>query len=177
DLWEPTTPVLEKLKQLCDSAIREGDWTQVASVEPLAFALGAKGHPDIHKQIIERLVEDRHWREADAFRIKKYYGSVGVEIAAIVRHWHDPIRQGLLRANDVARLVDLLLSADNILASPFAQRTIIDLLDQHASVLIECGERTLAMRINELVVAFRHLKIDEDTVKQRRVADGASRQS
>jgi flavin-binding protein dodecin len=164
DVWQPTHSVLEKLRQLCDTAIQAGDWTQVASAEPLAFALGAKGHPEVHRRLLERLIEDRHWREADAARIRKYYGTIGVEIAAIVRHWHDPLREGLLRANDVARLIDLLLSGDETLAKPFAKHTLLDLLEQHALVLADCGEVELASRINELSVALRHLGKNGETV-------------
>ncbi len=163
DLWHPTTPVLEELGQLSDRAIREGDWTQVASVEPVAFALDAKGHPDTHRRILERPIEDRHWRAADAARTRRYYGTVGVEIAAIIRHWHDPFRQSLLRANDVARLIDLLLSAHKTLLKPFARRTLLDLLDQHASVLMECGEVSLGTSVKELVAALRHLRTEGNT--------------
>jgi hypothetical protein len=66
-------------------------------VEPLAFALGANGHHGIHKRVLERLIEERHWRNADSTRILEYYGTVGVKIAAILRHWRDPFRTGLLR--------------------------------------------------------------------------------
>jgi hypothetical protein len=163
DLWQPTMPVLEKLTQLCERARQDGDWTQVASVEPLAFALCAKGQADIYRQILERLVEDWHWRESDALRIREYYGTVGVEIAAIFRHWQDPFRQGLIRANDVARLMDLLLSADKTLAKSSTQKKLLDLLDQHASILKDNGEFTLATRVNELVVALRLLRTDGHT--------------
>ena len=96
ELWQPTESMLAKLEELCDSAIQGGDWSRVASVEPLAFALGAKGHHDVHRRVLERLIEERHWRDTDAARVRQYYGTVGVQIAAIVRHWHDPFRKGLL---------------------------------------------------------------------------------
>lgn len=157
DLWQPTELLLSKLEQLCDGAIRSGDWSRVASVEPLAFALGAKGHWSIHRRVLERLIEESHWRDTDAARVREYYGTVGVEIAAILRHWHDPFRKGLLRVNDVARLMDLLLSADRILVKGTAQQTVLALLEQHAVALKDFGEVTLARRVNELVMALRHI--------------------
>lgn len=86
-----------------------------------------------------------------------YYGTVGVEIAAIVRHWHDPFRAGLLRVNDVARLMDLLLSADRTLVRPATRRTLIDLLEEHGRTLAECGEIGLARQVGNLVKALEHL--------------------
>ena len=157
ELWRPTELVLSKLEQLCDDAIRTGDWSRVGSVEPLAFALGAKEHHNIHRRVLERLVEEHHWRDTDDTRIREYYGTVGVEIAAIVRHWHDPFRKGLNHVNDVARPIDLLLSADRNLVNPVAQRTVLDLLDQHAVSLKDCGEVELARRVNGLVTALRHI--------------------
>lgn len=157
DLWQPAEAILLKLEELCNSAIQVGDWSQVASVEPLAFALGAKGHHGIHRRVLERLIEERHWRNADSTRIQEYYGTVGVQITAILRHWHDPFRKGLLRVNDVARLMDLLLSSDQTLSTLTARQTALDLLDQHALALKECGEVTLAARVDQLAAGLRHV--------------------
>lgn len=157
DLWRPTEILLSKLEQLCDGAIESGDWSRVASVEPLAFALGAKGRPSVHRRVLERLIEESHWRDTDSVRIREYYGTVGVEIAAILRHWHDPLRKGLLRVNDVARLMHLLLSADRSLANDTVQQMVLTLLEQHAVALKDCGEDALACRVNELVMALRHV--------------------
>lgn len=157
ELWQPESLVLSKLESLCSRAIQTGDWSRVASVEPLAFALGAKGRHNIHRRVLERLIEERHWRDADAARIGEYYGSVGVELWAIARHWNDPFRNGLLRAHDVSRLIDLLLSRDRSLPTHSTEKTVIDLLDQHALVLLECGETRLARRVNELVTSLRHI--------------------
>jgi hypothetical protein len=104
DLWQPTELILSKLEELCDRAIGSGDWSKVASLEPLAFALGGKGRYNIHRRVLERLIEESHWRDADAARIRDYYGTAGIKISALIRHWRDPWRKGLLHVNDVARL-------------------------------------------------------------------------
>ena len=62
DLWHPTPAVLSKLEQICHGAVVAGDWTRVALIEPLAFAAAAKGRPDAHRQVLDRLIDDRHWR-------------------------------------------------------------------------------------------------------------------
>ena len=111
--------------------------------------------PEIHRRVLERLINDSHWREADVARNRQYYGTAGVRIAAIIRHWHDPFRHGLLRANDVSRLIDLLFSSDNTLARPITRGTLVGLLDQNASVLAQCGEAALARRVKEMVAALR----------------------
>jgi hypothetical protein len=156
DLWQPPPAVLEKLQDLCERAIRTDDWTQVAAVEPLAFALSGKGHPRVHRDVLERLVNAPAWRTADATRVREYYGTVGNEIAAIFRHWNDQFRNGLLKANDVARLIDLLLSNDVTLRSGPGRRSLLDLLQDHAVVLQASGEAALAGSVVEFVEAFRY---------------------
>ena len=158
DLWQPTELQLSKLEDLCNRAVQAGDWCRVASVEPLAFALGEKGRHAVHKRVLERLIEERHWREADSRRVDQYDGTSGVKLVAILRHWRDPFRNGLLgllRTNDLPRLMDLLLSADRTLSTA-ASQTALDLLDQHALVLKGYGELALARRVDLLVSGLRH---------------------
>ena len=57
----------------------------------------------------------------------------------------------------------MLLSADKPLVKPFQQITVLDLLDQHSSILMDCGEAKLARRVKEIVVGLRHLIIKEWT--------------
>ena len=156
--WEPAPVVLEKLEHLCEAVIKDGAWTQVDLVEPLAFALAAQGRPDAHAKVLERLIGDPKWRKADSARIRDYYGNAGIEIAAIIRHWKDPFRKGLLRANDVARIIDLLLSGDKTITSPFGRRILLDLLAENAKVLSDAGAGGLALSVNELVEALRSMK-------------------
>jgi hypothetical protein len=161
--WQPSKPMLSKLEQLCDVAIQSGDWSRVGLVEPLAFALGAKGSRDIHRRTLERLVEEPRWRSADSSRNEGYYGTLGVRIAAILRHWHDPYRNGLLRVHDAPRLMDLLLSMDWSLASNGTRQAVLALLEQHALALKDLGEGTLAGRVHELLVALRtQLRLSPD---------------
>lgn len=53
--------------------------------------------------------------------------------------------------------MDLLLSADGNLAKPAVQHTVLDLLDQHAGALVDCGEVALARRVDELVTGLRYV--------------------
>ena len=155
--WKPPPAVLQKLEHLCEAAIEASEWTRVASVEPLAFALAAQGCPDAHRKLLERLIVDTRWRDEDAARVSEYYGNVGIQIAAIFRHWKDPFREGLLRANDVARLIDLLLSSDKVLR-PSVRQTLLDLLAEHAQLLYDSGARDLARSVNNFVEALRSMK-------------------
>ena len=163
EYWKPPPAVLGKLEQLCKAAIEAGAWTQVAMVEPLAFALAAQGRADPHRKILERLIADPEWRDADAARIREYNGGVGIEIAAIFRHWKDPFREGLLRANDVARLIDLLLSSDKMLSAPFARQTLLNLLVEHEKVLSDSGAPDLARSVNDFVEALRSMQGETDS--------------
>lgn len=149
DAWQPTDALLVKFEQLCDGAIREGDWSRITSTEPLSFILAVKGRPDVHRRVLERLIENHRWRTADATRMRNYYGSVGAEINAIRRHWSEPWRQGLVRVNDVGLLMDLLVSSDNALPNGAAQGMVLDLLAHHAEVLRQCGEVEMARRVND----------------------------
>ncbi|HEY5956793.1 MAG TPA: hypothetical protein VIV60_09585 [Polyangiaceae bacterium] len=155
EFWQPSKSSLLRLEALCDSAIQQGDWSRIGAVEPLAFALGTKGRCEIHRQVLERLIEERHWRAADAARTRDYYGTAGVQIAAILRHWHDPIRKGLLHVNDISRLMDMLLSTDRHLLGSSTHLSVLDLLEQHALALRDCGQVLLASRVHELVDAVR----------------------
>lgn len=157
NIWQPSEPVLSKLERLCDYAVESGDWSRIAAVEPLAFALGAKGNYGVHRRVLERLIEESHWRDADGTRVREYYGTTGIQITSILRHWRDPFRKGLLRLNDIPRLMDLLLSADRALEKGPAQQTVLALLDEHAIALKDVGEDALARRVGELVTALRHI--------------------
>ena len=155
NLWNPSPSTISKLQDLCKKAIKSNDWSQVAAVEPLAFAISGKGHPNVHRNVLDRLIGSSSWREADAARINKYYGNIGNEIAAIIRHWNDQSRNGLLKANDTARLIDLLLSNNEILKSGFGRLSLINLLQNHAIVLKNSGEPELAKKVMEFVSAFQ----------------------
>lgn len=158
DYWNPSPVVLEKLEELCRAEIEAGEWTRVGLAEPLAFALAAQGRPDALRKILDRMIGDAQWRGADAARNLEYYGGVGNHVAAIFRHWKDPFRKGLLRANDVARLIDLLLSSDKTLTKPFARQYLLDLLAENAKILSDSGAGDLARSVNDFVEALRFMK-------------------
>lgn len=156
DYWQPSPIVLDKLEQICRGPIDIDEWNRVASVEPLAFALAGQGRGDCHRKLLERLVVGEKWRSTDAARTRDYYGGVGIQYAGIVRHWNDPFRKGrmgLLRANDVARLIHLLLSNK----SPIAQSdSSLKLLAKHVKVLSENGASESARCANEFVEGIRY---------------------
>jgi hypothetical protein len=152
--WQPNRRVLPKLQSLCEAAVSTGDWLRVELVEPLAFALGAKGRGDTHSRVLNRLIEENDWRRADTARILPYYGCVGVEIHSIIRHWNDPFRRGLLRVNDVGRLIELMYSTDRVLPTPRILASVLSMLSQHAMALKSCGSEGAARHVNSLVIAF-----------------------
>ena len=154
DLWRPEPAIISKLQDLCNIAINSGDWMKVAAIEPLAFAISGKGYPDVHRAVLERLINEPHWRDEDAARVRRYYGSLGNQVAAIFRHWNDEFRGGLLRANDVPRVIDLLLSNDEILSKGHGRQTLLDLLVDHAVVLRDAGEFELAKTVMAFVEGF-----------------------
>lgn len=156
ELWHPTPEVLTKLQGLCRSAVEADDWSRVASVEPLAFAIAAQGSKDMQAQILERIVFSTNWRKQDVERVREYYGTQGVELGAIIRHWRDPLRKGLLRANDVGRLMDLMFSNDKLIQTA-GRRDLVNLLLEHAKVLSEGGAPELARSVADFVVAFELL--------------------
>jgi hypothetical protein len=153
--WNPPPKVLLKLEQLCLDAIRSDEWPRVALVEPVAFAIAAKGRPESQRKVLKRLVPPTKWREADKARQKGYYGGVGAAIAAVIRHWNDGYREGLLRAHDVGRLMDLMFSESRLLRARQAKERLIGLLSKHAQVLSDHGERDLARSVMDFAEAVR----------------------
>lgn len=155
ELWHPSSSVMTKLDELCGKALRADDWTRVASVEPLGFALAAQGRSETQKRVLERIVSPSHWRERDIARVKKYYGGVGVELGAIMSHWRDPLRKGLLQANDVGRLMDVILSNDKHLEKSAGRNGLLNLLLEHAKVLSACGAPEAGRNVIDFVEGLR----------------------
>ncbi len=155
NLWHPTPQLLNKLRDLCRKALDSDDWSRVASVEPLAFAIAAQGETEMHRIILDRIVSSSQWREKDIIRVREYYGTVGVELGAILRHWRDPLRKGTLRANDVGRLMDMIMSNDKLIAGTPQQRSLLDLLLEHARVLSDAGAHSVSRSVSDFVEAFR----------------------
>lgn len=152
--WEPPSKVLSKLERLCLDTIRSDEWPQVASVEPVAFAIAAKGRPGAHRELLQRLVMPTKWRDADISRQREYYGSAGEEIGAVIRHWkHGRYRTGLLRAHDVGRL--MVFSESLLIRAPQARDGLMDLLQKHARILSDHGERQLARSVMDFTEAVR----------------------
>jgi len=160
-LWRPSSALLGKLAALCEAEIHDDRWSRVAAVEPLAFALGAKGRWEVHRSVLSAVVGSEHWRNADAERIAKYYGSYGAELVGIERHLRDPLRHGLLKANDVARLIHLLGSDIADIGRPATRRKVVRLLQENVRILEECGEENLAREASIVLEADRQRSGDE----------------
>lgn len=154
-LWSPTRVLLDKLEALCAAEVHDGRWTRVAAVEPLAFALGAKGRGEVHRSVLGAVVGSEHWRNADAHRIAEYYGSYGAELVGIERHLRNPLRHGLLKANDVARLIHLLDSDIADIGRPATRKKVISLLQANVRILEGCGEQSLAREASMVLEADR----------------------
>jgi hypothetical protein len=151
--WHPTTQSLDRLDEISHTAISLEDWSQVGWLEPLTFALGAKGRLQLFEQRLSRFIEDPNWRIADAKRTDEYYAGGDRVIASIFRHWRDPFRRGVLRANDVSRIISVLVSEGQVLSLD-AQRKLLGLLEDHAQLLKLVGASEVADSVTELVEAF-----------------------
>lgn len=138
DPWRPGQPLLDELEKLCNRILQDSDWSSIGVVEPLAFALGRKGRRAPQTKYLNAVVFDDEWRRADISRTGQYYEDLGSQIDAMKRHVRDERRDGLLLANDVARLINLLS-----IAGP-AKRVITALLDKCIKALYEGGQETLA---------------------------------
>jgi hypothetical protein len=158
DLWHPTAKQMAKLDELCATAIESDNWALVASVEPLAFALAAQGRGAAHKKVLERIVSESKWRTRDVARVREYYGGVGEEVAALTRHWNDPRRKGLLQANDVGRLMDVILSSDRYLKGSSRRDSLLRFLLDHAETLQKCGAPEVAKTVSSFVQGIQLLR-------------------
>jgi hypothetical protein len=142
DRWNPASTLIAKLEEMCQDAIRQGDTDQIGVVEPLAFAVARKGLTSAHAHHLRALVVNRDWRSADVARSWDYYGRSDTQINAIQRHVRDPFRTGVLKANDITRLLGLLSS------EPESVRpSLEDLVRTSLQVLKQGGEDSLVERV------------------------------
>ena len=156
DLWQPLPTLMDKMEQLCIDEISADDWTLVASINPLAFALLGKKRPKIYQKTLERTICNRHWREADAAHALRYYGNQGTEMSAIIRHLEEGLRPNLLGTYDAPRIIDLLLAHNTDLNRPSTRNRVLhDLLMRQAAVLATNNEVKLARYVTELVDGTR----------------------
>jgi hypothetical protein len=155
DIWQPRAAEMAKMEQLCKKEIGADDWTLVGSTNPLAFALATKGYPEIYTKALERTICNRHWRDADAAHARRYYGTLGAELSAIIRHWEEGLRHDLLRAYDAPRIIDLLLMRNKDPKWQSIHHWLLDLLANQAKILHEGGEINLARHVAQGLGALR----------------------
>ncbi len=149
DVWDPTSPVLCKLEELCNRALTADIVSLVGSIEPLTFALAGKGRPEANRRCLRLRVQDKNWRKAHADRSQLYYGDFNQHLSAIIRHHHDPSRLGLARAHDISTIVHYL-QATNDHQLP----QLLTLLERQMSVLSAHGERNLLPAIRSQLAKF-----------------------
>jgi hypothetical protein len=142
--WHPEDMMLTKLESLCHREIDAGGLTRVGIVEPLVFALAEKGRSAVYRRFLEVSVERKDWRNAEDARSSYYYRSEGEKAAAIFRHLRDPNRVGLLRANDVGRLLTLTTRPTFDLSHLHVRSLLIGLLTESVKELHNAGEAKLA---------------------------------
>jgi hypothetical protein len=106
--WVPDRRVAERLGELCLDAFKRDDPALFHLAGSVGFALAWKAHPRAHLRYLELGVRDPERRALDFLRISAYYGSPGTLIAGITRHLHDPLRNPLLQAHDLGRVLSLL---------------------------------------------------------------------
>ncbi len=110
--WQPTAEVADQLLEACRKAMTKDDVSRVATVQPLAYALGSLGHREFYSEWLQTTTMKPAWRETDLKRNKKYYASKEGkprenQLAAIERHLNDANRTGLLRAHDIGLLFQI----------------------------------------------------------------------
>lgn len=152
DLWQPDDTVLKALHEFAQEAIGRTDVRNVGVVEPLVFALAVKGVPDAHRQHIEAIIHNSLWGNADQQRVLDYYGTFTNEIEAIDQHiQRDPGRTGLLKANDVRRLLNIL----TILTPGTAtEDRVVSLISRSIEAIREGGEQALANDVGKKMELF-----------------------
>jgi hypothetical protein len=154
DQWNPTDDVLTKLESLCRDALQAGDSTRIGVVEPVLFAVAAKGRSAGYVQFLTASVEDKSLRGAEDARSKQYYGSEGEKAAAIARHLSDAHRTGLVRANDIGRLLTLVTKPTTDLSRPPVRRLLLGLIRESLHELQAAGQQDLVSQAARFLVTY-----------------------
>lgn len=144
DQWHPDARTLDKLEAICSDGVAAGRDTHIPAIEPLLFAVAAKGRQQSYTDFLAARVRDEDYRQAEAARSSIYYGADGQTAAAVFRHLHDPRREGLLRANDLGRLLSLVTKPAVDLSRRNVRALLLELLRDSIRELREAGEPDLA---------------------------------
>lgn len=144
DIWRHSPPVLDALETRSRTMLGS-DPNCIGIVEPLVFALARHGRRERHHTYITTVVHDSDWRVADIARIGEYYEDRYTQVAAMKRHLADRQQDGLLGANDITRLLNLLAVVDD----RNALEEVKQLTNSAIDVLYRAGEETLAKRAGE----------------------------
>jgi hypothetical protein len=144
DVWKPSAKMLAKLEQVC-SDLLDGDPNMIGVVEPLVFALACHNRRAQHRKYLETVLCNDAWRTEDISRIGEYYEDRWTQVEAMRRHLKDKQRSGLLGANDICRLLNLL----RIVEPKLAVDTVLPMLQEAIEIIQTAGEETLAKHAME----------------------------
>ncbi len=153
--WHPSAREVRQLNRLCRMALESDNFTMEPIIEPLAFALATKGHWETHVATMTRVIGSERWRAEDALRIESYYGGIGFQVSALLRHWRDPLRTGILKSNDAARILGVLRSGEHATMAAETRRTLIWLARQQGAILRAVGASGPSRLIAEYVASLK----------------------
>lgn len=154
DDWHPNDKELKRLGDACDVLLKLGDPTLVGVIEPVEFSLGVKGLGGSHARYLRLAVRSAGWRHTDMERVIKYYDRETTQIESFDRHLHDSRRTGLLRANDLPRILESLEGGNDPSAR---ERELQHILFKLLKVLKQTSEVDL---LNEILRELKTLGIE-----------------
>lgn len=139
--------VLDDLEQICLSMIEAENTGTVGVIEPLAFLLGVQKRPAALTANIKKMINDVDWRQEDASRIERYYGSLTGVATSLLAHMGDPRRKDILLANDTHRLLDVLKYVQENDSLSGLQPAIAERLKVCVAALRSHGQDELAKQV------------------------------
>lgn len=154
DSWRADPSLLIELARFSDRAL-DSEPALIGIVEPLVFAIARHNMRQQHAKYLRTVMHDQDWRIADISRMGQYYEDTETQIRAMKRHNADQRRDGILRANDIVRLMNMLTFVD----APVAERDIIQLLDASIETLRSGGQDTLAKQARAEVDIIQKRKL------------------
>lgn len=153
DTWTPNKSVTKKLRTLCNKSISDTDCAKIGAIEPAAYALAAKGDQAAFRMFLKGIVGSSPFRSADVARVDFYYGNQMRQFQAYLRHALDSKKVGILRVNNVGRLIHILHQAGLEGAKPF-RREIVRLIRECQQAASQNEESDLAAWIQSEIEPY-----------------------
>jgi hypothetical protein len=145
--WRPTEYETKALLAMCHSNLALS-WPTMAVSSPTSVALARAGCPDILKRTISRLIMDVECGTEDFDRVEKFYGNEVLQFHAVLSHFEDSNRTGLIWANDTNTL--LMLARSETLPSEY-KRAIGPKLSLCGKLLFDAGLEEEARKARDTV--------------------------